>query len=143
MGPNPIRAEPANTWPAASQIGPTSRSRHPRMVETLTAVDDRLVCFACSRVSTKPTSKPPQRGWLSDVATRMNIKGGADKPTPNQTLPFRERLGCSPSEACVALGIGRTLLYELIAERRVEVRKLRRRTIVSVPSLLKLMDGTP
>jgi hypothetical protein len=76
-----------------------------------------------------------------DVATRMNIKGGADKPTPNQTLPFRERLGCSPSEACVALGIGRTLLYELIAEGRVEVRKLRRRTIVSVPSLLKLMDG--
>ena len=78
-----------------------------------------------------------------DVAPRMNIKGGTDKPTPNQTLPFRERLGCSPSEACVALGIGRTLLYELIAERRVEVRKLRRRTIVSVPSLLKLMDGTP
>jgi len=124
-------------------IGSASRSRCSRMVETLTAVDDRLVCFACSRVSTKPTSKPPQRGWLSDVATRMNIKGGADKPTPNQTLPFRERLGCSPSEACVALGIGRTLLYELIAERRVEVRKLRRRTIVSVPSLLKLMDGTP
>ena len=76
-----------------------------------------------------------------DVAIRIDIKGGTDKPTPNQTLPFRERLGCSPSEACVALGIGRTLLYELIAERRVEVRKLRRRTIVSVPSLLKLMDG--
>jgi hypothetical protein len=75
------------------------------------------------------------------VAIRIDIKGGTDKPTPNQTLPFRERLGCSPSEACVALGIGRTLLYELIAERRVEVRKLRRRTIVSVPSLLKLMDG--
>jgi hypothetical protein len=78
-----------------------------------------------------------------DVATRMNSKGGTDKPTPklNQTLPFRERLGCSPIEACVALGIGRTLLYDLIAEGRVEVRKLRRRTIVSVPSLLKLMDG--
>ena len=30
----------------------------------LTAVADRLVYFACSRVSTKPTSKPPQRGWL-------------------------------------------------------------------------------
>jgi len=78
-----------------------------------------------------------------DVVTRMNSKGGTDEPTPelNQTLPFRERLGCSPNEACVALGIGRTLLYDLIAEGRVEVRKLRRRTIVSVPSLLKLMDG--
>ena len=67
----------------------------------------------------------------------------ADKPTPklNRTLPFRERLGCSPGEACVALGIGRTLLYELIAERRVEVRKLGRRTIVSIPSLLRLLDS--
>ena len=73
----------------------------------------------------------------------MNIKGGTDKPTPklNQTLPFRERLGCSPGEACVALGVGRTFLYQLIAERRVEVTKLGRRTIVSIPSLLKLLDG--
>jgi excisionase family DNA binding protein len=76
-----------------------------------------------------------------DVATRMNIKAGADKPTPNQTLPFRERLGCSPSEACVALGIGRTLFYELVAKRRIEVTKVGRRTIVSVPSLLRLLDG--
>jgi excisionase family DNA binding protein len=77
-----------------------------------------------------------------DVVTRMNSKGGTDKPTPelNQTLPFRERLGCSPNEACVALGIGRTFLYDLIAERRVEVTKLGRRTIISIPSLLKLLD---
>ena len=72
-----------------------------------------------------------------DVAIRIDIKGGTDKPT----LPFRERLGCSPSEACVALGVGRTFLYQLIAERRVEVTKLGRRTIVSIPSLLKLLDG--
>ena len=91
--------------------------------------------------STEPNVETATTKVAFDVATRMNIKGGTDKPTPNQTLPFRERLGCSPSEACVALGIGRTLLYELIAEGRVEVRKLRRRTIVSVPSLLKLMDG--
>ena len=79
-----------------------------------------------------------------EVATRVNIKGGTDKPTPklNQTLPFRERLGCSPSEACAALGVGRTFLYSLIAHRRIEIKKLGWRTIVSVPSLLKLMDGT-
>jgi excisionase family DNA binding protein len=76
-----------------------------------------------------------------DVATRMNIKGGTDKPTPNQTLPFRERLGCSPSEACVALGVGRTFFYKLVAERRIKVTKVGRRTIVSVPSLLRLLDG--
>ena len=63
------------------------------------------------------------------------------KPTPElkQTLPFQERIGCSADEACAALGIGRTFLYQLIAEGRIEVRKLGRRTIVSVPSLLKLM----
>jgi hypothetical protein len=79
-----------------------------------------------------------------DVITR-NTEGDTDKPTPelNQRLPFRDRLGCSPNEACVALGIGRTLLYHLIAEGRVEVRKLGRRTVVFIPSLLKLMDGAP
>jgi excisionase family DNA binding protein len=77
------------------------------------------------------------------VAARVVLKGGAVKPTPklNPNLPFAERLGCSPSEACVALGVGRTFLYQLIAERRVEVTKLGRRTIVSIPSLLKLLDG--
>jgi excisionase family DNA binding protein len=70
-----------------------------------------------------------------DVA-HINVKGGTDKPT----LPFRERLGCSPSEACVALGVGRTFLYKLIAEHRIEVSKLGRRTIVSIPSLLKLLN---
>ena len=91
--------------------------------------------------STEPNVETATTKVAFDVATRMNIKGGTDKPTPNQTLPFRERLGCSPSEACVALGIGRTLFYELVAERRIEVTKIGRRTIVSVPSLLKLMDG--
>jgi hypothetical protein len=75
---------------------------------------------------------------------RSRMTSGTDKPTNlNQTLPFRERLGCSPNEACVVLGVGRTLLYRLIAERQVEVRKLGRRTIVSIPSLLKLLDSQP
>ena len=78
------------------------------------------------------------------MATRVDISGGTEpSPKLNETLPFRERLGCSPSEACVALGVGRTFLYSLIAQHRVEIKKLGRRTIVSVPSLLKLMDGTP
>jgi excisionase family DNA binding protein len=67
-----------------------------------------------------------------------------EQPTSNSngsTIPFRERLGCSPREACAALGVGRTLLYELIAEGRIEVTKLRRRTVVSIPSLLKLLDA--
>ena len=80
---------------------------------------------------------------MANTFAPMTIKGGTDKPAPklDKTLPFTERLGCSPNEACVALGIGRTLLYGLIAERRIEVRKLGRRTIVSIPSLLRLLDS--
>lgn len=65
------------------------------------------------------------------------------RPTPelNRTLPFRDRLGCSPNEACVALGVGRTFFYKLVAEGRIVVTKVSRRTIVSVPSLVKLLDG--
>ena len=66
---------------------------------------------------------------------------GGPSDSDKTTIPFRERLACSPNEACLALGIGRTLLYELISEGRIEVKKLRRRTIVAVPSLLKLVDA--
>src|SRR5262249_44978808 len=66
---------------------------------------------------------------------------GQPSDSDKTTIPFRDRLGCSPSEACLALGIGRTLLYDLIADGRIEVKKLRRRTIVAVPSLLKLVDA--
>jgi hypothetical protein len=73
--------------------------------------------------------------------SRMPITG-ADKPAPRaDEIPFRERLGCTPRQACAALGIGRTLLYGLIAAGRVEVGKLGRRTIVIVPSLLELLDA--
>src|SRR5262245_16908405 len=72
---------------------------------------------------------------MANTLTPKTVKGGTAKPTPklNQTVPFRERLGCSPNEACVALGVGRTFLYQLIAEHRVEVTKLGRRTIISSP----------
>jgi len=110
--------------------------------EHFTAVDDRLVYFACSRVPPSPTSKPPHLGGF-DVPTRVYPKAGTAKPTAElkRSVPFRERLGCSVSEACAVLSVGRTFLYELIAEHRIEVIKLGRRTIVSVPSLLKLLDG--
>ena len=90
------------------------------------------------RVSTEPNVETATLGGF-DVVTRLTVKGGT--PNLNQPLPFRERLGCSPNEACAALGVGRTLLYRLIAEHQVEVRKLGRRTIVSIPSLLRLLDG--
>jgi hypothetical protein len=69
----------------------------------------------------------------------------AGQTTPNSkgsTIPFRERLACSPAEACLALSIGRTKLYQLIGEGRIAVKKLGRRTVVAVPSLVSLMDAS-
>ena len=53
-------------------------------------------------------------------------------------FPFGSGSGARPLKP---VGVGRTLLYGLIAERRVEVRKLGRRTIVFSPSLVKLLDA--
>jgi hypothetical protein len=77
-----------------------------------------------------------------DVPTGVYPNVGTAQPRAEfkQALPFRERLGCSPSQACQVLGVGRTFLYSLIAQRLIDVKKVGRRTIVSVPSLLKLMD---
>jgi hypothetical protein len=117
---------------------PLPRTKFPvlelRAVETLAAVYDRRpVCFASSRVFHRAQRRnPPHLG---------GFRRGKSNPKLNQILPFRERLGCSPREACAALGVGRTFFYSLIAERRVEVRKLGRRTIVSIPSLIKLLDA--
>jgi hypothetical protein len=82
-------------------------------------------------------------GLTSATASGLPDAVPANESAPNlhQALPFRERLGCSPREACAALGVGRTLLYQLISEGRVDVTKIRRRTIVSVASLLRLMDA--
>jgi excisionase family DNA binding protein len=83
-------------------------------------------------------------GLEEGQSRRATANGGTNKPTPTlqqSPLPFAERLGCSPREACAALGVGRTLLYQLISEGRLEVAKLGRRTIVSIPALLRLMDA--
>lgn len=51
------------------------------------------------------------------------------------------RFGCSPEEACAALGIGMRTLYGLIGRGEVQTRKLGKRTIIPVTSLQRLMDG--
>lgn len=43
------------------------------------------------------------------------------------------------AEACHAVGIGRSKLYELIGEGRVEVRKIGSRTVIPAESLRALI----
>jgi excisionase family DNA binding protein len=54
-------------------------------------------------------------------------------------IPFSERPTCTVQEACVASGLGRSTIWELMAEGRLRYTHLGRRRLVSVPSLLKLL----
>jgi excisionase family DNA binding protein len=49
-------------------------------------------------------------------------------------------LAVSVNEAARILGIGRTSLYSMIADGRVEARKLGRRTVITMVSLRQLID---
>ena len=52
-----------------------------------------------------------------------------------------EPLAYSVKEACRVSSIGRTRLYQLIAEGRLEARKIGRRTIIPAESLRALIEG--
>ena len=52
-----------------------------------------------------------------------------------------EPLAYSVNEACRASSLGRTRLYQLIAEGRLEVRKIGKRTLIPAASLRALIEG--
>lgn len=56
-------------------------------------------------------------------------------------IPSSEQLAYSIAEACRVTSIGRTRLYGLIAEGRLEVRKIGKRTLIPAASLRALIDG--
>jgi excisionase family DNA binding protein len=67
------------------------------------------------------------------------------RPSPSGRRPpvlFEGRLGCSIDETATALGVQRDTVYRLIAEDRLTVSKLGRRTIVHVASIQRLLDET-
>lgn len=54
-----------------------------------------------------------------------------------------EKLSYSINEACAAIGIGRTKLYEMIASKKLKVRKLGDRTLIRRPDLQRFVDKLP
>jgi excisionase family DNA binding protein len=52
-----------------------------------------------------------------------------------------EPLAYSVAEACRVSSIGKTRLYALIAEGRLEARKIGKRTIIPAASLRRLIEG--
>lgn len=55
--------------------------------------------------------------------------------------PDNLKLAYSISEAATAISIGRSKLYELIAEGRVETRKIGKRTVIPAASLHRLLEA--
>jgi excisionase family DNA binding protein len=53
----------------------------------------------------------------------------------------QEPLAYSIADACRVTSIGRTRLYALIAEGRLEVRKIGRRTLIPAASLRALIEA--
>ena len=54
-------------------------------------------------------------------------------------VPFHERITCTVPEACQAIGLGRSKLYELIAGGQLRTTTIGRRRLVVVQSLLTLV----
>ncbi len=52
-----------------------------------------------------------------------------------------EAVSTSVNDASRALGIGRTKIYELIAQGRLETVKIGRRTLIKAKSIRALIDG--
>lgn len=57
------------------------------------------------------------------------------------TENFHEPLAYSVADACKVSSIGRTRLYQLIAEGRLEARKIGKRTLIPAASLRTLIAG--
>lgn len=56
-------------------------------------------------------------------------------------LPFRERITCSVRDGMKVSGFGQTKFYELLATGRIQSRLVDGKRLVSVPSLLALLEG--
>lgn len=54
-----------------------------------------------------------------------------------------EPLAYSVADACRVTSIGRTRLYELIAQGKLETRKIGKRTLIPAASLRALVEGNP
>ena len=54
---------------------------------------------------------------------------------------YPEPIAYSVNDACKLLGLGRTLLYQMIGDGRVEARKIGKRTLITAASLHRLVDG--
>jgi excisionase family DNA binding protein len=54
-------------------------------------------------------------------------------------IPFDQRVTCTVPAACEFTGLGKTLIFEKIADGTLESIQVGRRRLILVPSLLKML----
>jgi excisionase family DNA binding protein len=73
------------------------------------------------------------------VQPREDTVSNIEKRGQNQETE-RGRIACSVNEACAMSGIGRTKLYELIDEKKIQTRQIGRRRLVIIESIRALFQ---
>lgn len=68
----------------------------------------------------------------------MTTMYGHDDPNV-RAMPFAERLTCTVAEACRATGLGRTKMYELMGDGQIATKRIGRRRLVLIRSLVGLV----
>src|SRR5258705_4972803 len=89
----------------------------------------------------KTMSKNSQRRRRT-YAQRKALSFHQDAPSPLAQL-VADRQGYSVDEACRIIGCGKTLLYQLIRERRLVARKLCGRTLILRGDLQDFLASLP
>jgi excisionase family DNA binding protein len=75
------------------------------------------------------------------TAMKPDEIGGSRHRIVRPLVPFIERMTCTIEEACAVSGLGRSRLYELLADGRLEAVKIGKRRLIKIQSLKKLLDA--
>jgi excisionase family DNA binding protein len=81
-----------------------------------------------------------EHGRQQKNGSRIDCNDYAPNVAHPSAIPFAQRLTCTIAEACEVTGLGRTKLYELIAEGHLATTTVGRRRLVLVRSLLSLLE---
>lgn len=73
------------------------------------------------------------------MKSEFGTRRGRPRNPERLLIPFQERPTCTVTEACDAVGLGKTKFYELLGKGAVETVWIGRRRLVRVPSLLRLL----
>jgi excisionase family DNA binding protein len=81
------------------------------------------------------------RGFLNDVRNTASAFAGTYPALRGDSMG--SRLAYSVTESCVAAGIGRTNLYELITRGEIRAKKVGRRTLILADDLRQWLEALP